>query len=85
MLRCKDAKVQRHKGTKVQRCNTALYNGFVPHNSTAFLNGMVQFSGAVLFLWCGMALNNDLVLLYGMAWCLKMAQCQTMVWHFAMA
>ena len=54
VLRCRVAKVKKHIGTKAQRCNTALYNGLVPHNGTVLLNGMVQPNGAVL--------------LYGLAW-----------------
>ena len=53
--------MQMCKGIKVQRCNTALYNGVVPHNSTVLLNDAVQ-------------LNNK-ALIYGMAWHLTMEQC----------
>ena len=42
----KDAKMQRHKGTKVQRCNTALYNNLVLHSGMALLNCVALFNGA---------------------------------------
>ena len=61
MLRCKDTKVKIHKGTKVQSCNTALYNGLVPQNSVVLLNSM--------------ALLNGVALLYGMVQHLTMAKC----------
>ena len=37
-----------HKSTKVQRCNTELYNGLVFHNGTALLNGMELLNGIAL-------------------------------------
>ena len=45
-----DTKVQRCKGIKVQRCNTALYNSLVPHNGMALLNGVVQLNGVDIFI-----------------------------------
>ena len=53
--RYKCTKMQRHKGakakgTKVQRCNTALCNGLVPYNGTVLLNGMAQVNGTAQHL-----------------------------------
>ena len=62
-----DTKVQRYKGTKVQKCNTALYNDLMLHNCVAILNGMAQING--------------IALLYGTAWRLTTAQHFFIVQH----
>ena len=52
--------MQRYKGTKVQKCNTALYNDLKLDNRVALLNGMAQLNAIALF--------------YGTAWRLTTAQ-----------